>query len=143
MTLRFPIRGRAAVACGVAALAVCASATTASTATAAHDIQFGLTDDAWLLNGPGTLDSRLQQLSNLGVQVVRFTLNWNQIARTPPADPTDPTDPAYNWTTEDPVLDGLRTHGIDVVLQLLGSADGALILGSLVDAARLSAAALV
>jgi len=121
MTLCLAARRRAGAACVATALALFAAAATASPAAAAHDVQFGLTDDAWLVNGPGTLDSRLQQLSNLGVQIVRYTLNWNQIARTRPADPTDPADPAYDWTAEDPVLDGLRTHGIGVVLQLLGT----------------------
>jgi hypothetical protein len=90
-------------------------------AAAAPGVKFGLTDDAWLLHGPGSLDSRLDRLDALGVRVVRFTLRWDQIARRRPVTPTDATDPAYNWTTTDPVLDGLHQRGIDVVLQLLGT----------------------
>ena len=90
-------------------------------ATAASDVKYGLTDDAWLLNGPGSLDDRLSTLDGLGVHVVRFTLHWNQIAQTQPASPTDPEDAAYDWTNSTQVLDGLHAHGIEVVAQLLGT----------------------
>jgi hypothetical protein len=90
-------------------------------ASAASRVKFGLTDDAWLVNGTGTLDSRLAKLDVLGVRVVRFTLRWDQIARSQPTVPTDPTDTAYDWSAADPVLDGLRQHGIEVVLQLVGT----------------------
>ena len=93
----------------------------ASHASAAPGIKFGLTDDAWLVSGPGTLDSRLAKLDVLGVRVVRFTLRWDQIARTQPTAPADPSDPAYDWTTADPVLNGLRQHRIEVVLQIVGT----------------------
>jgi hypothetical protein len=99
---------------------VCAFAT-APHASAAPGVKFGLTDDAWLVNGPGTLDSRLAKLDVLGVRVVRFTLRWDQVARTRPTAPTDPSDAAYDWSAADPVLDGLRQHGIEVVLQLVGT----------------------
>ncbi|HZP71807.1 MAG TPA: hypothetical protein VFA97_00360 [Gaiellaceae bacterium] len=93
----------------------------ASNARAATDVRYGLTDDAWLLNGPGSLDDRLSTLDALGVRVVRFTLHWNQIATSEPAAPTDPSDPAYDWTKASQVLDGLRANGIEVVVQLLGT----------------------
>jgi hypothetical protein len=102
-------------------LALTATLVTAPRSSAAPDVKFGLTDDAWLENGRGTLDGRLAQLDALGVRVVRFTLRWNQIARTRPTAPTDPTDSAYDWSKTDPVLEGLHDHGIDVVLQLLGT----------------------
>ena len=94
---------------------------TAPLASAAPGVKFGLTDDAWLVSGPGTLDSRLAKLDVLGVRVVRFTLRWDQLARTRPTTPADPSDAAYDWSAADPVLDGLRQHGIEVVLQLVGT----------------------
>ncbi len=112
---------RALAACLAAAAALCLGAAAAPPAAAAPGVQFGLTDDAWIANGPGTLDTRLSTLQQLGVQVVRYTLRWDQIARSKPTDPTDPSDPAYDWTTADPVINGLRTHGIAVLLQLLGT----------------------
>jgi hypothetical protein len=90
-------------------------------ASAAPGVKFGLTDDAWLRDGSGTLDQRLAKLDALGVRVVRFTLRWDQIAHTQPMVPGDPSDPAYDWSTADPVLDGLKQHGIEVVLQLVGT----------------------
>jgi hypothetical protein len=90
-------------------------------ASAAPGIKYGLTDDAWLLHGPGTLESRFAKLDTLGVKVVRFTLRWDQIARTRPTAPTDPADTAYDWSGQDVVLDGLREHGIEVVLQIVGT----------------------
>ena len=108
-----------ALLCLVTACAVVTGATSAAPAAAAPGIQFGLTDDAWLTDGPGTLEARLTQLQTLGVQIVRYTLDWNAIAKTRPANAADPNDPAYNWSTVDPVIDGLRSHGIGVLLQLL------------------------
>ncbi len=90
-------------------------------AAAAANVEYGLTDDAWLLDGSGTLESKLARLDALGVRVVRFTLRWDQIASSKPGSPTDPSDAAYDWTADDAVLDGLRAHGIDVVLQLVGA----------------------
>jgi hypothetical protein len=102
-------------------LAILLTLAAAPRASAAPNVRFGLTDDAWLLNGPGTLDSKLARLDTLGVRVVRFTLRWDQIARTRPTSPDDPADPSYDWTATDPVLDGLHQHSIDVVLQLVGT----------------------
>src|SRR5947199_3478949 len=92
-----------------------------SRAAAAPGVKFGLTDDAWLVSGQGSLSSRLERLDTLGVRVVRFTLRRDQIARSRPAAPTDPSDTAYDWSATDPVLIGLHEHGIDVVVQLLGT----------------------
>jgi hypothetical protein len=95
--------------------------TAAPQASAASGVKFGLTDDAWLANGSGTLDQRLAKLDVLGVRVVRYTLRWDQIAHTRPTVPSDPSDTAYDWSAADPVLDGLKQHGIEVVLQLVGT----------------------
>jgi hypothetical protein len=90
-------------------------------AGAATGVKYGLTDDAWLQHGPGTLESRIERLDTLGVRVVRFTLHWNEIAPGKPGTAADPEDAAYDWTAADPVLAGLRAHGIEVVLQLVGT----------------------
>jgi hypothetical protein len=114
---RFPAACLAAT--GAAALLL--GLVTAPRAAAATDVKYGLTDDAWLLNGSDTLESRLARLDALGVRVVRFTLHWDQIAASEPASPADPSDPAYDWTADDAVLAGLHAHGMDVVLQLVGT----------------------
>jgi hypothetical protein len=90
-------------------------------ASAASGVRYGLTDDAWLKNGPGTLDDRLATLDRLGVRVVRYSIRWNIVATSRPAVASDPADPAYDWSDEDDVLDGLHAHGIDVLVQLVGT----------------------
>jgi hypothetical protein len=105
----------------VGALATAAALVATPRADAATGVRYGLTDDAWLLDGSGTLGSRLTELDSLGAQVVRFSIRWDQVAHARPAVPTDPADEAYLWGKDDAVLNGLRTHGISVVLQLVGT----------------------
>lgn len=93
----------------------------ANSAHAAPGALYGVQDDAWLAHGPGTLESRLDELDRLGVDVVRFTVRWDVIARTRPTFARDPLDPAYNWRSTDAVLGGLRRHGIQPLVTLYGT----------------------
>lgn len=101
--------------------AVAALTANAPSAAAAAGVRFGLTDDAWLEDGPGSLEQRIATLQGLGVQIVRYTLDWNEIAPSQPTAPTDPSDGAYDWSQPDAVVDGLHAAGIDVLLQLNGT----------------------
>ena len=103
------------------ALLVALAAAWATPAGAAPGVRYGLTDDAWLAQGPGTLDDRLARLDTLGVRVVRYTLRWDAVAASKPAQATDPADAAYDWSATDDVLDGLRAHGIQPLLQVYGT----------------------
>jgi hypothetical protein len=103
------------------ACAVTAASLAAPRAAAAPGVRYGLTDDAWIADGPGTLDARLEKLQAIGVRVVRYSLHWDAIAASRPATPADPEDAAYDWSATDKVLDGLRQHGIDVIAQLMGT----------------------
>jgi hypothetical protein len=94
---------------------------TAGSAAASGSARMGIQDDAWLRWGPGSLDQRLQTLDSLGVRTVRFTLLWSDVATRKPAAPANPADPAYDWSQFDPVLHGLRAHGITPVLTLYGA----------------------
>jgi hypothetical protein len=108
----------------LAALAVVLAAATGvgtPSADAATGVKYGITDDAWLQSGPGTLAARLTRLHELGVKVVRFTLNWNLIAPAKPDAPSDPEDASYDWSKVDPVLDGLHSRGMTIVMQLNGA----------------------
>jgi hypothetical protein len=105
----------------LAALAFATAAASPPRATAAPGVRFGLTDDAWLQDGPGTLSQRIATLDSLGVKIVRYTLNWNQIAASQPTVATNPSDSAYNWSDADTVVDALHSQGMTVVLQLLGT----------------------
>jgi hypothetical protein len=87
-------------------------------AQASSSIRYGIQDDAWLASGPGTLESRLDTLDRLGVDLVRYALRWDQIATRRPEQPRWSGDPAYQWGAADGVLKGLRAHGIAAVVDL-------------------------
>jgi hypothetical protein len=81
-------------------------------APAAARIQVGITDDAWLLYGPGTAEERATQLHDLGAQIVRVTLDWRRI---------EETEGTFDWGTEDAALDALRAQGIAPILVIWGT----------------------
>ena len=90
-------------------------------ADASSRVQYGVQDDAWLLYGPESPARRTQILHQLGVDVVRLTLRWDEVAKAAPAEPRNPNDPAYHWGLYDTVLQRLRASGIDVLLSLWGT----------------------
>ncbi len=98
---------------------------TVAPATASPSVQFGVQDDAWLLHGPGTLSSRVTALERLGVDIVRVTLRWDEIARRKPTDPRDQLDRRYNWADSDRILRALRRHGLAALVTLVGTPEWA------------------
>jgi glycosyl hydrolase family 1 len=90
-------------------------------AFAAPNVQFGIQDDAWLVDGPGTLQHRLDLLQSLGVTLVRYTVHWDQVAPTRPTRALASNDPAYHWTAADEVLKGLHARGIEPLVTLYGA----------------------
>src|SRR5918999_6316369 len=82
------------------------------TASASPYAQFGVQDDAWLLHGPGTLESRIAELDSVGVDIVRFTLDWSAI---------EPRRGKRTLDGADPGLEGLRAAGIDAGVTLYGT----------------------
>jgi hypothetical protein len=92
-----------------------------STAEGSPNIRYGVQDDAWLIYGAGPVASRLGVLRRLGVDVVRFTLRWDQIAPRKPANPRNHRDRAYSWRLSDPALKALRDSRIPAVVTLLGA----------------------
>jgi hypothetical protein len=105
----------------VVVLAATLMATAAGPASASHDAQFGVQDDAWLMYGPGTLDERLAMLGDVGVGIARLTIRWDEVAPTKPANERDPADPAYRWGLFASVLEGLHGHHIRAVVTIWGS----------------------
>jgi hypothetical protein len=81
-------------------------------ADASPSVRYGVQDDAWLTSGPGTFDERLAELRELGVDVYRFTLRWDQI---------EARRGTYDWSWPDAVVDGLRANGIAPVLTIWGT----------------------
>ena len=81
-------------------------------AGASPSIRYGIQDDAWLLYGAGTLENRVDTLDRLGVDLVRFTIDWSKVeARRGDRD----------WSSVDPVLGALRARGIRTVVTLYGT----------------------
>jgi hypothetical protein len=117
------VRLRTTLIIGLAAFAVLfgGQLVRAEPAAASPSIRYGIQDDAWLAYGPGTLSERVERLRELGVGIVRFTLPWNEIAPTRPADPSDPDDPAYEWSPYEAVLKELRAARIETVLTIVGA----------------------
>ena len=89
-------------------------------ASASPYIQYGVQDDAYLSAGP-SLDSRLATLDRMGAKLVRYTVNWRQVAPTRPKQAVNPGDPAYDWTNTDAVLNGLHKHRIAALVTLYGT----------------------
>ena len=73
---------------------------TAAPVGASPSVQYGIQDDAWLQYGDGTLDERIAELDALGVDLVRYTLNWHVI---------EPRRAERDWSSSDAVLQGLRS----------------------------------
>ena len=73
------------------------------------------------MNGPGTLQRRLDLVQSLGVTAVRFTIHWDSVAPTRPARALASSDPAYRWGGIDDVLEGLHARGIEPLVTLYGT----------------------
>ncbi len=100
-------------------LAVVAALSAPASAFGAADVKFGIQDDAWM--NAGSLDTRLGTLDQLGPDVVRYTLRWDQIAHKRPGRASNPNDKAYDWRAADGVLTGLRKHHVAALVTLYGS----------------------
>ncbi|MEX0674385.1 MAG: glycosyl hydrolase, partial [Gaiellaceae bacterium] len=81
-------------------------------AQASPYVRYGVQDDAWLAAGPGDFYDRLAELRELGVEVYRFTLRWDQI---------EAKRGTYDWAWPDAVIQGLRASGIAPVVTIWGT----------------------
>ncbi len=106
----------------IGALGLAAAAFHGTSASASTGIRYGIQDDAWLQDGPGTLQRRLDLVQSLGVTIVRFGIHWDQVAPTRPARALASNDPAYRWSEVDAILKGLRARGIELLVTLYGTA---------------------
>src|SRR5215475_4815110 len=99
------------------------AAAAAGTSSASTSIYYGVQDDAWLrYDDSGTnLTERVLALKQMGVQIVRYTLRWDEVARKKPTSGSNPKDPAYNWTAYDQIFGTLHAWKIPVVVTLYGT----------------------
>jgi hypothetical protein len=86
-------------------------------ASASPSIRFGIQDDAYL-SGP-SLEPGVATLDQLGVGVVRYMVNWRQVAPRKPRHPANPGDPAYDWSEVDATLGALHARRITVLATLV------------------------
>jgi glycosyl hydrolase family 42 (putative beta-galactosidase) len=92
---------------------LCAAALVlAGAAGASPYIRYGVQDDAWLQYGPGTVPDRVDDLQSLGVDVVRYTVDWSKV---------EPRKGVYDWTLVDQTLNGLHKGGIAPLVTLYGA----------------------
>jgi hypothetical protein len=110
------VRLRLALLCGLLTLLAAPAV-----ASASPSIRYGIQDDAWIADGPGTLAQRLDRLDSLGVQIVRYNLRWDRVAAKKPQSPTSMSDPAYDWTASDMFLKGLKARGIAALVTIYGT----------------------
>lgn len=103
----------------VLALVLIATLTVAAPADASKRLKIGIYDEALALGQP---DIGFAYLGELRPQVLRFNLNWYQVAPTRPAvDPTSPLDPAYNWALWDQAVVRAQALGAEVLLHVIGT----------------------
>ena len=106
-----------ALVCAAGALLVPAAAQ----ASHAQSLTFEATSD---LKDPATRDQAFKDVAALGVHSMRVVLYWHDVA--PEADSRvkpkfDETDPAsYNWGAYDPVIEGIKARGWQLLLTVSG-----------------------
>jgi hypothetical protein len=81
-------------------------------APAGPRLQVGVTDDAWLMFGPGTAEERAAELHDMGAELVRLTLDWRRI---------ESRQGVFDWERQDAALEALRAQGIAPILVLWGT----------------------
>ena len=96
----------------VAVLALLAALAFPAGAFASPSVAYGIQDDAWLGHGPGSVSDRVASLDRLGVEVVRFTIHWNE---------TETARGRYDWRASDAVLAALRARDIRPLITLSGT----------------------
>ncbi len=118
---RSRIRRRALRRIAVAGLATLGAITlaTAPPASAAPGIEFGFYDEALTLEYPD--DYGFRTLKDLGADVLRLNLYWNEVAPTRPSNASNPADPAYRWTRYDRAMARAKQHGIEVLFSIIGT----------------------
>ena len=106
-----------ATVCALAALL----APAAAHASHSQTLTFEATSD---LKNPATRAQAFDDIASLGVHSMRVVLYWHDVAPQPNSrirPSFDATDPAsYDWSTYDPVIDGIKARGWQLLLTVSG-----------------------
>ena len=110
----------------ILALLVALALTAPAGAAADRSAELSIMDDQLLLGEtPAEVDREMRTFQALGVDRLRVSAFWNQIApipqsRTKPAgfDPRNPDDPRYAWGSVDKVVRSAVRHGLEVMISV-------------------------
>ena len=110
------------LACLLALLALLLPAS----ASAAPDLAVSIMDDQLLLDeqDPAVVDRHMRRFRSLGVDRLRVSAFWDQIApgpgrrRKPVFDAASPTDPSYHFANLDRVVQAARANGLKVMISI-------------------------
>lgn len=95
------------------------AAVAAGPADASKRLKIGIYDEALALGQP---DIGFAYLGELRPQILRFNINWFQVAPTRPlVDATSPLDPAYNWAMYDQAVLRAQALGAEVLFHVIGT----------------------
>ena len=108
------------------ALACCAALAVPAAAPAASNMGVSIMDDQLLLDqqDPGMVDRHMRRFRSLGVDRIRVSAFWDQIApgpgrrRKPSFDAASPVEPKYNFSNLDRVVNSATAHGFDVMISI-------------------------
>jgi hypothetical protein len=97
-----------------------------ASAAAAPNAEVAIMDDQLLLNeqDPAAVDRHMSKFRWLGVDRLRVSAFWDQIApkpgrrNKPQFDAASPTDPAYTFSNLDRVVESARSHGLKVLISI-------------------------
>ena len=97
-----------------------------ATAAAAPNAAVSIMDDQLLLNeqDPAVMDRHMRRFRGLGVDRLRVSAFWDQIApgpgrrRKPNFDAASPTDPKYHFANLDRVVQSAVAHGLKVMISI-------------------------
>src|SRR6185312_16393144 len=97
----------------LAAILVMAALIPTTHASASKTQPTMLQDDPELIYGSSDLRTkRLDQLKNLGVDIVKVRVRWRDLAPRKPSNGADPN--AYDWGPYDEIVSGAESRGMGV-----------------------------
>jgi hypothetical protein len=99
-------------------LAVVLVGVLAGPAAGSRRMKIGIYDEALALGQP---DIGFAYLGELRPQVMRFNLNWYEVAPTRPTLATNPLDLTYNWAKYDQAIVRAQGMGAQVLLHVIGT----------------------
>src|SRR3954447_21831631 len=99
----------------------------AAASASSHQVALFQDDRQLLRDGPEVRDRTLDELKSLGVDAIKFQLDWNAAApggKTRPAGFNGSDPAAYDWSFYDPLVSAAQSRGFRVMAALSPPAPG-------------------